>query len=364
MATKAIDLLFILGSFELRGRYQRSMSLIQALPEDAVKIRVLSATPPPSLAEKIGRNSIYVDPYLQVPILSRISARFTKREYLKNRPDLIDIQHRHMHQLGAWLAQEIETPYVLHLQDIPPADGQFEVDLRWCRRIITVSDSIRQQLLNQTGLPEELVSVVQNGVNIPREEDLQPILPEDRPPVIGTAGPLEKEKGLNHFLWAAKAILEKHPEVLFLIAGSGPEEKSLRQLAEELKISQSLTILPHLENFRQVFQAIDLFVLPELRQGSKLILLEAMAAGLPVVSSDIDGVAHIVDDGVTGLLVPAADVEELSSKLHELLIHRHQAREIGRLGRDHIRENFLASKMTESMLSIYQEILKTKQPPA
>ncbi len=170
-------------------------------------------------------------------------------------------------------------------------------------------------------------------------------------------GTTRERKRAEPFFTGSQTILERHPDTLFLIAGSGPEEKSLRRLAAELKISGSLTILPHLENFRQVFQAIDLFVLPELRQGSKLILLEAMAAGLPVVSSDIDGVTHIVDDGVTGILVPAADVEELSDKLHELLIHRNQAREIGRLGRDHIRENFLISKMSQSMLSIYQEIL-------
>ncbi len=357
MATQAIDLLFLLGSFELRGRYQRSLSLIHDLPEKIVRPRVLSATPPPTLTQKLGRNSIYVDPYLQVPVLSRISLRFARKKYLNNRPNLIDIQHRHMHPLGVWLARETETPYVLHIQDMPASKEHFEIDLQWCRKIITVSDSIRKKFLAQTNLPEDLVTVVQSGVNIPKEDELQPILPKERPPVIGTAGPLEKGKGLNHFLLAAKTILERHPDTLFLIAGSGPEEKSLRRLAAELKISGSLTILPHLENFRQVFQAIDLFVLPELRQGSKLILLEAMAAGLPVVSSDIDGVTHIVDDGVTGILVPAADVEELSDKLHELLIHRNQAREIGRLGRDHIRENFLISKMSQSMLSIYQEIL-------
>lgn len=353
----ASSILFVLGSFEVRGRYQRSLALVNELSNGAINARVLSASSPPALTEKLGDNSVYVDHYLQVPLVSYVSRYFALRQLKAQKPDLIDIQHFDMSPLGQWLAKQLGIPCVLHVYGLPTEKESISLDLDCCKRVITVSEAIRQQFLQQTSFPPELVEVVQSGVQIPDASTCHAILPPDRAAVVGTAAPLEKSKGMHHFLHAAKVIHQQFPETLFLIAGSGPEEKPLRRLAAELGIKESLTILPNLENFHSVFQAADIFVMPELQQGSRMVLLDAMATGIPVVSTAIDGVAHIVMDGKTGVLAPAGDPQRLAEKISELLQHPDDARQIGENGRKHVAANFQISQMTQSMHSIYTSIL-------
>ena len=164
-------------------------------------------------------------------------------------------------------------------------------------------------------------------------------------PVVGSAGPLETPKGLPYFLGAAARVRKRFPETRFLLSGSGPEEGNLRRLARELGLEEAVTFAPNLLDFSAGLAATDVFCLPSLSQGLGATMLEAMALGKPVVASGVGGIDSVIEDGVTGLIVPPARGAALAEKIGSLLADPDRARRIGAAGRDEVRRRFGASRM-------------------
>ncbi len=351
-----LDVLLLLGANQLRGSYVRTQSLAERLPGRGISLRVVSTEPPRFSKQTSKPLDIKTSRYLAWPVVSPLVRHFLAIDLKKRPPDLIDIQHRSMHPLGAWLARQIGCPYVVTVHDYLGEWERFVVDAQWCQRIIAVSESVRAELLEKTKLPDSLVTVIPSGVVCPPETELSPLLTAGRAPVIGTTGPLEAGKGLQHFLRAAVRVLKARPDALFVIAGSGPEERSLRRLAIDLQISHAVTILPNLLDFTPALRAMDIFVLPALKQGLGSTMLDAMAWGLPVIASDAGGVFSVVQDGVTGLLVPPSDDVVLAEKMRFLLDHPDKARELGTNARRRIEERFNISQMVDATVALYREV--------
>lgn len=352
-SSEPVDVLLVLGAYQLRGSYARAMSLVERLPNARVRLRLVSSDTVRLPAPVRGKLEVRESPYLAWPAAHRVARRFLAADFQSNPPHLVDIQHRGLHGLGAWLARKLKRPYVVTIHDYLRDRERFAVDMNWCRRVIAVSESVRSELLDRTRLPEEMVSVIPSGVMPPLQGDLTHILAPGRCPVIGTAGPLEAAKGLQYFLRAAAQVLKSHPDAMFLIAGSGPEERSLRRLATELQVSHALTILPNLNDFGPALKAMDIFVLPALKQGLGSTMLDAMARGLPVIGTESGGVFSVVEDGVSGILVPPSDEEALAEEVRLLLEDPERARRLGAAARQHVLERFHVDRMVESVLETY-----------
>ncbi|WP_437206362.1 glycosyltransferase family 4 protein [Planctomicrobium sp. SH664] len=360
--TDPLDALLILGTYQLRGSFSRALSLASRLPPERVKIRLLSTDPVQVTTQRGQQLNSLAYRSLLWPGLGRLTRRWAWSDLRRDPPDLIDIQHRRMLPLGNWLARKLQRPYLVTVHDYLRERERFIVDLQWCRRIIAVSESVRSELLDRTRLPEELVTVIASGVQPPEESQLLPILSAGRSPVIGTAGPLEAGKGLRHFLRAAAIILKQQPNAMFVVAGSGPEESSLRRLAMELQISQSLTILPNLHDFSPALRAMDIFVLPALKQGLGTTMLQAMSCGLPVIGTESGGVFSVVTDGVTGLLIPPSDEEKLAERVLHLLTHPDEARQLGSNARQRVMEHFHVDQMINATVELYEHITENVTP--
>ena len=155
-------------------------------------------------------------------------------------------------------------------------------------------------------------------------------------------------------------MLQRHPEAEFLIAGAGPEESNLRKQVRELGIVAHVTFVPDLMDLHQSLSAMDIFILPSLKQGLGTIMLEAMARARPVIATSAGGVYSVVTDGRTGLLVPPRDSAALARRIGELLDDPLKARQIGRAARDMVRREFPISRMVEQTAWLYRTIV----PPA
>jgi glycosyltransferase involved in cell wall biosynthesis len=350
-----LDVLLMLGTYQLRGSYARALSLMQYLPNPPVRLRVVSTDVIPGNPEFLSRLEVRISRNLGWKLLGLPARRFLAADFRRRAPGLIDIQQRSLHSAGSWLARRLQRPYIVTVHDYLRDRERFIIDPDWCRQVVAVSESVRSELLDRTQLPESLVSVIPSGVRPVEEKELTNVLREGHAPIIGTVGPLEAGKGLQHFLRAAVAVLERHPRAMFVIAGSGPEERSLRRLANDLKVSHAVTILPNLPDFATALQALDIFVLPAIKQGLASTMLDAMSRRLPVIATESGGVYSVVLDGETGLMIPPSDPAAMAEKICYLIENPLLAQQLGVAARQRVLEHFRVEQMVSSTLHLYRK---------
>lgn len=150
--------------------------------------------------------------------------------------------------------------------------------------------------------------------------------------IILFVGRLAREKNIPNLLKAAAIVVERFPRALFLIVGDGPERKKLEHLAKKLNIAENVVFVGAVEHERlpAYYKACDIFVLPSDHEGRALVLVEAMAAGRAVVSTEVSGADEVIIEGETGFLVPVGDHRALANKLCHLLESPSLIADVGR----------------------------------
>ena len=172
-------------------------------------------------------------------------------------------------------------------------------------------------------------------------------------PVVLTVARLDGQKGITHLLDAAVAI----PHASFAIAGDGPNRAALEARAAELGVSDRVRFLGHRQDVPSLLAAADLFVLPSLYEGLPLSVLEAMAAGVPVVATAIGGTDEVVRDGETGTLVPPANSDALAAAITRALADRDRASRLALAARSLVAREYSVASMVRSVSRLYEELL-------
>jgi glycosyltransferase involved in cell wall biosynthesis len=202
--------------------------------------------------------------------------------------------------------------------------------------VIAQSTSVERELVDQ-GFKPPIVPCF-DGVPIPSEpfpvsSDIKGELLGTADTVLGGVGRLVDRKGFRYLIEAMPRVLERHSQVTVALVGDGPLRKELEDLAATLGIGKRVRFLGFRRDIRYVLQAFDIFVLPSLKEGLPLTMIEAMAEGRPTVASAVDGIPTFVHHERTGLLVPPKDPEKLADALIRLLDDRSLAAQYGRSGR-------------------------------
>jgi len=178
-------------------------------------------------------------------------------------------------------------------------------------------------------------------------------------PVVGTVGRLEARKGHDHFLVAARAIVAmangRRPQML--IVGDGPLRRELTARAAELGIADQVTFTGTLDDVRGALAAMDVFVLPSRAEGLSNALLEAMAAGRPVVATDVGGTHEAFDGDRTGVLVPPGDANAMAGAVMELVSDPARAARIGRAAQGWVEARFGAAATVARLEQLYRDRL-------
>ena len=175
--------------------------------------------------------------------------------------------------------------------------------------------------------------------------------------VVGIVARLRWEKGHHVLFRAMAAVVRRMPETALVVVGDGPDRQFLEALAAELGIENSIVWLGarRREETLRLYGAMDLVAVPSEFEGFGLSAAEAMAAGLPVVASDVGGLTEVVDNGVTGLLVRYGDVNALALAIISLLGAPKKMEEMGQAGRRRVEELFSRLKFEETMASVYEK---------
>jgi glycosyltransferase involved in cell wall biosynthesis len=231
-------------------------------------------------------------------------------------------------------------------------------------RMVAVSHDLKRFLIDRVLIPDRRITVVHNGIDIDRHiaggaiHDVRrelAILPDQ--PVIGTVGNLFEVKGQEFLLRACKLLLPTHPDFVLLIAGEGGQLHFLQQEARELGVSEHVKLLGFRDDVPSLLRAMNVFVLPSLSEGLPLSILEALALEVPVVATNVGGIPEVIEDRVTGFLVPPASPQLLADRIAEAITAPEKAFELAQAGRKKVQEVFGVRQMVERYESLYEECL-------
>ncbi len=176
--------------------------------------------------------------------------------------------------------------------------------------------------------------------------------------VVGTAGRLCAVKAQDLLLRAAPAILRERPDARFVIAGDGPLDESLRELASRLGVARACVFPGAVVDVHDVMAAMDVFVLPSLHEGLPMALLEAMALERPVVATAVGGVPEVVTNGLNGLLIEAGDDRALADACLALAHNRPLAETLGRAAKRTVETRFTAAANGRAVLDTYRSVAR------
>ena len=236
-------------------------------------------------------------------------------------------------------------------------------------RAIAVSHSTRDFLVEERFVPRDRVSLIWNGAPLDefapagRERALRVRrelgLPEGAP-VVGSIGRLNAQKGHRFLLEAAAPLCARRPDLRLLLVGDGDLMEDLRGQAAGLGITDRVVFAGHRTDVPDLLAALDVFCISSLYEGTPLALFEAMAAGRAVVSSAVDGCREVLEDGVTGVLVPPGDAGALGGALERVLADDGLRDALGRQALEASRR-FDVRSCVEQMETLYDAVLEERR---
>lgn len=283
-------------------------------------------------------------------------------------------------RLAGWIAgvpviNHVHMPYFMNLN---PIKKWYQFLLNWftsrffCAKSIAVSEFVRNEIIKQ-GTPINKIIVVYNGI------DLDNIRYKNNPIkireefglkqnhfIIGEVGRLGIDKGQHILIKAAGKVIKDYPDAIFMIVGEEVTrkkeyKKTLEGLVSDLGLKQKIIFAGYQTDIMDLMNTFDVFVLPSpFAEGLAVVILEAMAAKKPVITTSVGGNSEIVVDGQTGTLIPPQDPDKLAEAIKYHLNHPEISKQMGTNGYERVKQYFSLSEMLDKVMDIYKELLTQK----
>lgn len=253
--------------------------------------------------------------------------------------------------------EAVTQPYgPLHL-------AAYRLASKWMTLSVSVSEAIRRRVSEERGVPASKTRAILYGVDTERFRPLpggaarRGLGLKGKGPVFGVIARLTEQKGHRFLLEAAASALRVRPDLRFVFAGDGPLRETLEAQARGLGIGDRVRFLGFRSDVPALLAAFDVFVLPSLYEGLPNAVLEAMACGRPVVATAVDGTPEVVEDGVTGLLVPPRDPARLSEALLKTAGSARLRERMGREARRRAVALHGVDRQVDAFHGLYRELL-------
>lgn len=306
--------------------------------------------PANGVAEQMQARGVSI---VRIPCRSRWDARAMTSIRQKIASDKFDLVHTHGYKsdiYGYFAARRSRIPMVAtcHLwTGSTRAVRLYErLDAFFLRRasaVVGVSEAITFAL-QKAGVPAKRVQTIYNGINVPAFQNAAPNLRREleigKRPLIGTVGRLEKQKGIEYFIRAAKGVLSEFPDAMFVIVGEGSLRNELTRTIHELSLENNVCLLGERTDMTNVYASLDVFVLASIQEGMPMTVLEAMAAGKPVVATNVGAVGRLVISEQTGILVQPRSVGDLQTGVLRYLQDSEFCSRLGNSGKSLVESSF------------------------
>jgi glycosyltransferase involved in cell wall biosynthesis len=224
-------------------------------------------------------------------------------------------------------------------------------------RIVAVSGAVQKYSEAVDCIKSKKIVVIPNGIDVRKFAEISEKC-YGSPPIIAVVGRLEKQKG-HEYLFEALNLIKTIPWTLWVV-GDGSLKGGLEKLAKDLSLRERIIFLGARRNVAEILSQVDIFVLPSLWEGLGLAVLEAAAAGKPIVASRVGGIPEIIYDGEIGVLVEPKNVKSLADGLERVLLGEGEAKEMGQRAREMIIEKFSVEKMVDEYEKLYDGLVVKK----
>ncbi len=357
------------------GAQEHVFNLVKRLDRDFYDVTVVSLSPGSAVRklQRHGIDTVVIDEPDDAIATGILAA------YLAD--TRADVVHNHMYRaeiVGTKAAIALgeaghRRPWVMstvHSSRVRTSEDQDEL-----RRLtpaidhlVVVSHAIDDKVVSEgrTAAPR---SLIYNGVDLDRYDHQEPCCTlreeygmEPDAPIVGVVGRLELEKGHPTLLEAWPLVLAQQPGAYLMIVGEGSRLDALHDIAREQGIERHVIFTGRRDDIPAITAAFDVAVLPSYREAQGLTILEAMALSRPVVASRVGGIPEMVEDGVTGLLVPPHDPPALAAAIVRLLSDHQLADMVARAGHDLVHDRFCIQLMVNAVQELYDEGARAVRP--
>jgi glycosyltransferase involved in cell wall biosynthesis len=309
---------------------------------------------------KVFEKKTGVSPYTLLRVTSELRA---------DRPEVVHTHNAVVHHYGVAAARLAGVPVVVNtrhglgtLHSDPKQDKIFRASLPFTDKVVMVSDSTREFFAREKGVPYAKSSVILNGIPLDKFGFCKKHSRQDnRYPKFGTVGRLVPAKDHITLLKAFKIVTEQMPTAHLTLVGDGVLRTQLESLVLALGLQKNLILAGATPDPASYLQSFDIFVLSSVTEGLPVAVLEAMAAGLPIVSTRVAGVPQVAPEGSVALYCPPSDAAALA----KAMLTAANSPDLGTKGanaRAHVERNFSITKMWTEYQSLIQQLLSTRNP--
>jgi glycosyltransferase involved in cell wall biosynthesis len=361
---RRLRILFVVDSLDVGGAERHVVDLAIALATRGHAVTIACSRTGP-LEHGARAAGVEVRELVGELVKRRVSARYISRLARLLRDGRFDIVHAHIYASAVAAAAANlgrATPLIVTEHSdatwrSPLARFVHRRALLRSSRVVAVSESIRDRLVDE-GVPARRIVVIPNAVTDHGAPRADPWL-RDGVPLIGTVARLNPEKGIHYFIEAAARVSARHPEARFIVIGDGPERERLSALAARLGVP--VWFLGTRGDVPQFVGILDVLVLPSLSEGTPLVTLEAMSAGVPVVATAVGGVPAQITHGREGFLVPAANAPAIADAVLRLVEDRDLRQAMGERARARIETGSRHAELVRAVLDVYRAALSEKE---
>jgi glycosyltransferase involved in cell wall biosynthesis len=361
-------ILQIIPTFDRSGAEKQLALLAAGLPRDEFDVHVCALTRLGPLAADVEAAGIPVTLIGKAGKLDPFAFLRLKRHIAELKPDLVHTWLFAANSYGRAAALAAGVPrLVAGERCVDPWKVWHELAIdRWLAkrtdRIVVNSSGVRDFYVHH-GLPTEKFTVIPNGIGplpaseVSRAELLAELgLPADAR-LIGAVGRLWPQKRLKDLIWAADLLKVVRDDVHLLIIGEGPQRRRLERYRDQVRIEDKVHFLGHRGDVPRLLPHFDVLWLGSEYEGLPNVIMEAMAAGVPVVATDISGNRDLVVPGETGYLVPVGGRAAFAKETNRILDDDALAGRLGEAGRQRVLSEFTVEKMIERHVDLYRELL-------
>jgi len=362
-------ILHIIPTLDRSGAEKQLVLLAKGLPIDEFDVHVCALTRGGPLKAELDAAGVPSRVIGKRWKLDPIALAHLWQHIRKLQPDLIQtwiFAADSYGRLAGMLAGRSRLVASLRCVDPWKGEGQLLID-RWLARhtaaIVANSPGVRQFYLEK-GLPGDKLEVIVNGVppaaasRFSREEALAVLGVPPAHHVVGLVGRLARQKRIKDAIWAADLLKVIRDDVHLVLLGDGPQRHELERFRDQVEIADRVHFLGHRGDVPDLLPHFDLLWSTSEYEGQSNSILEAMAAGLPVVATDILGTRDLVVPGQTGVLVAVGDRAALAQATHQLLDQPALRQQWGAAAIERVRERFNVEQMVARYAGLYRRMLR------
>ena len=369
-----VRLCYLITELNVGGAEKVLLGLATLLPKDRYEVLVACLFDPGPVADEIRAAGV---PVVDLGMRNKVDVRAAFRLYALLHSRRIQILHAHMFHanlLAALVGRAARTPVVLATRQTVNIGGTVRewinrLTIALCDAMVTVSRQVHEVQRRMPWIDPAKLVVIPNGVPIEAAPSYSAASAQalrrewgidTDGMVAGTVARLGAEKGHTFLLEAVAKVQNCLPQAKFLFVGDGPMRPQLEDRARILGVADSIIFAGLRHDIPTILSLFDLFVLPSLWEGLPMAVLEAMAAGLPVVATAVGGTPEVVLDGITGLLVPPRDPQALAEGILRLLRDPDLRQRMGGAGRERVAAHFSVEQMVQRTEKLYEQLLAEK----